>query len=65
MVTWVLLAGVGVTSAAPSDENPACNNPSQGFSKSTAASDGTSLEHAASGIINARTKIGCDRVLPG
>ena len=59
-----VVGGVGVSPAAATDENPACNSPSQGFSRSVEGSDGTSLEHAGPGIITARTKIGCENPFP-
>lgn len=60
----LMVGGAGVDSAAAADENPACESPSQGFAKSVEASDGTSLERAGPGIVNARTKIGCKNVQP-
>ena len=63
-VLLLVVAGTGTASAAPFDENPACDNPSQGFAHSVEASDGTSLERAGPGIVNARTKIGCENVNP-
>jgi|AntDeeMetagen285_2_1112576.scaffolds.fasta_scaffold04166_1 hypothetical protein len=63
-VLLLVVAGAGTVSAAPSDENPACDSPSHGFDKSVEASDGVSLDRAGPGLVNARTKIGCEDVVP-
>lgn len=60
----VIVGGVGVGSATATDENPACESPSQGFVESVEGSNGTSLERAGPGIVNARTNIGCENVQP-
>lgn len=60
----LVVSGASATAAAASDENPACDSPSQGFAKSVENSDGTSLERAGPGLVNARTKIGCENVVP-
>lgn len=64
LVLVVTGAGVGTTAATPTDENPACHSPSQGFTRSVEASDGRSLERAGPGLVNARTKIGCENATP-
>lgn len=60
----LVIGSSGTASAAPFDENPACESPSQGFVNSVEGSDGTSLERAGPGIVNSRTKIGCENVYP-
>ncbi|WP_232702353.1 hypothetical protein [Halobacterium wangiae] len=64
LVLALVVGSVGVAPAAATGENPACDSPSQGFEKSFEASDGTSLERAGPGVVNARTKIGCEQVTP-
>ena len=64
VTVWTVLGGVGAASPASVGENPACENPSQGFTHSVAGSDGTSLERAGPGIVTSRTRIGCERLQP-
>jgi hypothetical protein len=64
LVVLLVVSGASATSAATSDEKPACDNPNRGFVNSVEGSDGTSLERAGPGLVNSRTKIGCENVHP-
>lgn len=64
LMIWAMVGGMGVAMADTFDENPACDSPSQGFERSFTASDGTSVERAASGLNTALERVGCDRRFP-